>query len=79
MRTCQAIATYQGKPLQGYSGQKLKVVGQADVNVEYEGQQVQLQLLIVEGEHKPTLFGHDWLTVVKLGCTSITYVVTQQL
>ena len=49
-----------------YSGHEVKVVGQVDVNVEYEGQQVQLPLIIVEGDHKPALFGHDWLTAVKL-------------
>ena len=27
---------------------------------------MQLPLLIVEGEHKPALFGHNWLTVIKL-------------
>jgi len=31
--------------------QDVKLVGQVDVDVEYEGQQLQLPLLIVEGEH----------------------------
>ena len=44
----------------------MRVVGQVDVNVEYERQLVQLPLLIVEEEHKPALFGHDWLAAVKL-------------
>ena len=57
----------------------MKVVGQVDVNVEYEGQQVQLPLLIV-WEHKLALFGRDWLTAVKLDWTTyINYVVTQLL
>ena len=42
------VEPYQGKLLRGYSGHEVKVVGQADVNVDYEGQQVQLPLLIVE-------------------------------
>ena len=42
------------------------MVGQVDVNVEYQGHQVQLPLLIIEGEHKPALFGRNWLIAVKL-------------
>ena len=49
----------------------MKVVGQADVTVEYERQQVQLPLLIVEGEHKPALFGREWLAAVKLDWTRL--------
>jgi len=44
-------------------------MGQVDVNVEYEDQQVKLPLLIVEGNHKPALFGCDWLATVKLDWT----------
>ena len=62
----EPVKPYRGKPLRGYSGHEVKVVGQADVTVEYERQQVQLPLLIVEGEHKPALFGCDWLAAVKL-------------
>jgi len=65
------VEPYQGKPLRGYSGHEVKVVGQVDVNVDYEGQQVQLPLLIMEGEHKPALFGHDWLTAIKLDWTRL--------
>ena len=65
------VKPYRGKPLQGYSGHEVKVVGQADVNVEYERQQIQLPLLIVEGEHKPALFGRDWLAAVKLDWTRL--------
>ena len=60
------VGPYQGKPLRGYSGHEVEVVGQVEVNVEYQGHQVQLPLLIVEGEHKPALFGRNWLTAVKL-------------
>ena len=62
----EPVKPYQGKPLRGYSGHEVRVVGQVDVNVECERQVVQLPLLIVEGEHKPTLFGCDWLAAVKL-------------
>ena len=66
MTNSEPVRPYQGKPLRVYSGHKVKVVGQVDVNVDYEGQQVQLPLLIIEGEHKPALFGRDWLTALKL-------------
>ena len=49
----------------------MKVVGQVDVNVEYERQLVQLPLLIVEGEHNSALFGHDWLAAIKLDWTML--------
>ena len=71
MTNGEPVKPYQGKPLRGYSGHEVKVVGQADVNVEYAGQQVQLPLLIVEGEHKPALFGRDWLAAVKLDWTML--------
>ena len=44
----------------------MKVVRQVEVDMEYGEQQVQLPLLIVEGKHKPALFGHDWFTAIKL-------------
>ena len=66
MTNSEPVCPYQDKPLRGYSGHEVEVVGQVDVNVEYQGHQVQLPLLIVEGEHKPALFGRNWLTAVKL-------------
>ena len=45
----EPVKPYQDKPLRGYSGHEVRVVGQVDVNVEYERQLVQLPLLIVEG------------------------------
>ena len=71
MTNGEPVKPYQGKPLRGYSGHEVKVVGQAKVKVEYEGQQAQLPLLIVEGEHKPALFGQNWLTAIKLDWTRV--------
>ena len=45
---------------------KVKVVEQVEVESKSGAQQVQLPLLIVEGEQKPALFGHDWLSAIQL-------------
>ena len=71
MTNGETVKPYQGKPLRGYSGHEVKVVGQAKVKVEYEGKQAQLPLLIVESEHKPALFGRDWITAIKLDWTRV--------
>ena len=44
-----ALELYKGKPLQGYSGHELQVIGQAKVEVEYGHQRYQLLLLVVAG------------------------------
>ena len=46
--------------LKTYSGEVLKVVGQAMVNVTYGGNVYELPLQIVEG-NGPCLFGRNWL------------------
>ena len=51
MTSGESVKPYNGGPLQGHSGHEVKVVGKVDVDIEYGAQQVQLPLLIVEGEH----------------------------
>lgn len=62
----KTLEPYEGRPLQGYSGHELQVVGQARVNVEYGQQKKQLPLLIVAGNQRPALFGRDWMQSVQL-------------
>ena len=50
--------------LQTYSKEHLVVVGSQDVQVWYENQKVTLPLVIVRG-NGPTLFGRNWLRVIK--------------
>lgn len=53
------LKPYTGKPLHGYAGHKVQVVGQVMVNVEYGNQRRELPLLIVTGQLRPPLFGRD--------------------
>ena len=55
---CQAL-------LRTYTGQRLPVLGQMDVAVEYEYQKVELPLLIVPGDG-PALWGRNWLSAIQL-------------
>ena len=41
--------------LHTYNGEAIKVVGAIDVDVEYEGQQAKLNLVIVDGKRSPLL------------------------
>ena len=56
--------------LQTYTGQRLPVLGQMNVTVEYEGQQVKVPLLIVPGDG-PALWGQSWLSAIRLNWSSI--------
>ena len=51
--------------LRTYSGESITVIGQVEVEVCYEEQQVKVPLLVVKGEG-PSLFGRDWLTKIRL-------------
>ena len=53
-----------GVNLRTYSGERLRVVGEAAVQVTYRGQKHSLMITIVEGSGPP-LLGRDW--VYKLG------------
>ena len=63
-------------PLATYTGERLKVLGQATVLVEYEGQRLSLPLIIVDG-HGPSLLGRNWLSKIQLNWTSIKQVSTE--
>ena len=53
-------------------------MGQTEVEVCYEEQQVKLPLLLVKGEG-PSLFGRDWLTKISLNWGSIDTVKCRTL
>ena len=57
--------------LRTYSGEQLVVLGTLRVTVKYEAQQVVRSLLVVKGAG-PSLFGRDWLEVIKLNWRSLT-------
>ena len=47
-----------------YSGEAILAVGKVDVEVQYQGQQAKLSLIVVEGDG-PSLFGCDWLSAIR--------------
>lgn len=51
--------------LKTYTGEPLKLKGEMSVLVEYQEQQYNLTLTVVEGEG-PNLFGRDWLNCIRL-------------
>ena len=57
---------YVGCPLRGYSGHKLEVKGQKEVEVQYDKQILKLPLVVIRGEQRPALLGRDWLGHLKL-------------
>ena len=62
--------------LKTYTGQGIKVLGQQTLAVEYEGTQVDLPLIVVEGRG-PSLFGRNWLEEVQLDWGSIKAVKSE--
>ena len=58
-----------------YSGERLRVVGETDVKVEYERQKASLTLTVVAGDG-PSLLGRNWLQLMKLNWRSIKVVNT---
>lgn len=59
--------------LKGYSGHSIKVLGETDVNVCHNGQQVTLPLVVVKGAG-PSLLGRNWLDVLRLDWKEIHLV-----
>lgn len=55
------------------NGQKLPVLGQMNVTVEYEDQQAQLPVLIVLGDG-PALWSRSWLSAICLNWPSIKHI-----
>ena len=56
--------------LRSYSGQKIPVLGTAQVPVSYKGQQAELPVVVVKGD-KPALLGRNWLKSLKLNWSEI--------
>ena len=56
--------------LRTYTGEALKVVGQALVDVEYEGNTKRLPIHVLEGDG-PSLLGRNWLKDIKLNWRTI--------
>ena len=61
--------------LKTYSGERLKVVGEIAVNVEYENQSAKLILTVVAGDG-PSLLGRNWLQLIRLNWREIKVVNT---
>ena len=59
--------------LRTYTGEELKLVGEAVVQVQYQRQQEDLNLIVVEG-NGPSLIGRDWLQRIKLNWADIRSV-----
>lgn len=51
--------------LRTYTGEKIKVIGAVDIDVQYQTQKAQLNLVIVDSDG-PTLVGCDWLRHFRL-------------
>ena len=56
--------------LRTYTGEELKLLGQADIKVQYGNQAADLHLLVVEG-NGPSLLGRDWLRKLQLNWREI--------
>ena len=62
--------------LKMYTGEKLPVLGEMDIRVQYEQQQPQdLVLTVVKGDG-PSLFGRNWLERIKLNWREIKAIST---
>ena len=56
--------------LKAYTGQPIKIAGQAKVDVTYGEQEANMPLIIVEGEG-PSLFGRNWMQKIQLDWKNI--------
>ena len=59
-----------------YSGEKLGVLGQADVKVDYDGQHATLPIVVVKMSNQPPLLGRNWLAEIRLDWSSILRVMS---
>ena len=55
----------EARELRSYSGDKLDLLGELTVTVEYHAHKYELPLVIVKGD-KPALLGRNWLEIIKL-------------
>ena len=60
----------EARELRNYSGDKLDLLGEFTVTVEYNAHKYELPLVIVKGD-KPALFGRNWLEKIKLDWENI--------
>ena len=59
--------------LSTYTGEKITPLGTRDVQVQYQGQEVSLPLLVVPG-NSPSLLDRNWLEHIKLNWSEINTV-----
>ena len=62
--------------LNTYTGEKLNVLGQAQVRIKYEGQSAEVPVMVIAGGG-PALFGRNWLNSIKLNWGSIKRVTRE--
>ena len=60
-----------------YTGEPLPVIGMLDVEVTYGPQQATLPLIVVQGKG-PSLFGRNWMEVIRLNWSNINHVTTNR-
>ena len=60
--------------LRTYTGESLPVLGTLEVRVGYGTQEVTLPLVVVQGEG-PSLFGRNWMEVIRLDWKAINVVI----
>jgi len=65
------LDVYAGSPLRGYSGHRLEVKGQKEVEVQYDKQILKLPVVVIRGQQRPALLGCDWLRHLKLNWKQI--------
>ena len=58
----------------GYLGHEVHIIGQITVDVEYGNQRKEIPLLIVTGEQRHPLLGHNWLHRIKLNWAKLHLV-----
>ena len=63
--------------LKTYTSDRIKVVGEIDVDVLYQNQSHALVLVVVSGDG-PTLFGRNWLEAINLNWNQIAHTRVEQ-
>ena len=64
--------------LKTYTAESMEVVGEIDVEVEYQDQSEKLVLVVVSG-NGPTLLSRNWLQVIKLNWNQIPHTRLDQV
>jgi len=57
----------------------VETAGQTTVQLMYEKQKADLPLVIVAGKHHPTLFGQNWLAIIKLNWAKLHRIQSDKL